>query len=443
MKIYEIVVCLRSGTSSKVALEIVEQNTKCHETLRFLCNPYIKTGLCHVKALHEDSLLCSDSQDTDYLVELLLEYFSSCGPDGNRAEKEDYAKTIYEYGPDDEDWKWFVELVATHGNSSAFGVGPQTLRKAGINVPSFGCQLGVKLQDVGSDSWLCTNGYRQHHWRITEKIDGTRRLFIKNKGKVEAYSRSGKKDDKLKHITDWFESKTIPDNRIYDCELVDGDMYDNWKEGYQSFELRAKSIGKAARKSSDNTSLIAICFDYYDFEKPHDNTVIRTIELKRIFRENQQDGPVRLVKIFGKMDGYERDKLDSTLKTVLDRGGEGLMLQELGSSYVFERTPNLIKVKRLEDYTGKIVKVVPGRIGTRLENLMSAILCEVDGCDSMVYVGTGLSDYDRELFAKYADELIGAKVEIEAFSKTINKDGKTSLCFPVFKRCHHKIFKES
>lgn len=436
MKIYETIFNVKQESSTKKVEQIIRDNSGCQEVLKYLCNPYIKTGLSHVKLLEEQDIQCSGRLDPDFITKLLVDYFSSCGQDGNRREKEEYALSLYSKGPGGNIWKWFVELVATHGNSSAFGVGPNTLKKVGIEVPSFGCQLGVKLSDISDESWLYTNEGKTQRWRISEKIDGTRRLFIKKNGIVEAYSRSGKQDVSLGHITSFFSQQRFPDNRIYDCELVDSKYFGK----VESFEVRAKSIGKAARKTGDKTSLIAICFDYFDFDKPQEDTVTRTRELKRLLGKEKPVEPVRLVNLFGRMDGYNPQLIDKIMQGVLDKGGEGLMLQELSSPYIFGRTPNLIKVKRLEEYTGTIVGFVSGRKGTRLENSIAAIICKVEGCTSQVSVGTGLSDYDRELFANNSKEFIGAEVEIEAFSKTIDKDGNTSLCFPVFKRCLSPIF---
>jgi len=191
--------------------------------------------------------------------------------------------------------------------------------------------------------------------------------------------------------------------------------------------------------------MIAICFDYYDFDSPMATTIDRTRQLKGIFKSLEQvephgDVPVRMVHTFSWMDGNQPEQLKEAMDNVLSQGGEGLMLQELSSPYVFERTDNLLKVKRLEEYEGEIIGFKRGRPGTRLEGSVAAIVCRIDGCDNEVRVGTGLSDLDRELFAKNRQELIGARVEVEAFSKTVNKDGLTSLCFPVFKRCLHDLF---
>lgn len=435
MKIYEMLSTLRAENSPKKNLKFLNENKECHDTIKYLLDPYIRTGIGGSLDLPGTP---RNSTDADELTKELIEYFSGCGKDGSKIEKESLATRTYLAGPNDKDWKWFVELIATHGNNTPFGVGWSTANKAGIKLVGFGCQLGVKLSDVDSSGWVQKDGDRLQRWRISEKIDGTRRLFIKRKGQVECYSRSGREDGKLLHINKIFMSDIFPTNCIYDCEVVDSEYFGK----VESFEVRAKSIGKAARKSGDKTSLIAICFDYYDFDKPDLTTLHRTRKLKQIFEKVDQKAPVRLVKMFGRMDGYEKDRLKELLDKVVDAGGEGLMLQELSSKYVFERTNNLLKVKRVEEYVGKIVGRVYGRKGTRVENKVASIVCEVEGCTQWVRVGSGLSDYDREIFTNHYEELEGSEVEIEAFSKTVSKGGKTSLCFPVFKRCRHKIFKE-
>jgi hypothetical protein len=433
MKIYEMMATLKEETGPKRALTFLNENTECHRTIKYLLDPYVRTGLGKLE-LHGKP---NGMKDPDELTIELLDYFSGCGKDGGRIAKESFATKAYLNGPDNDEWKWFVELIAAHGHT-AFGVGWSTAKKAGIEVAGFGCQLGVKLSDVGSDMWLHTNGERMQRWRISEKIDGTRRLFIKRNGQVECFSRSGREDGTLMHINSVFLSDNFPTNRIYDCEVVDSKYFGK----VDSFEVRAKSVGKAARKGGDKRSLIAICFDFYDFDRPELTTINRTRELKEIFKDTKQSSPVQIVKMFGRMDGYESQKLDDILASVLDAGGEGLMLQELSSQYVFERTSNLIKVKRLEEHLGRIVGRHMGRPGTRLEGKVAAIVCEVEGCTQWVRVGTGLSDLDREIFTEHYEELEGAEVEIEAFSKTVSKGGKTSLCFPVFKRCKHKLFEE-
>ena len=79
--------------------------------------------------------------------------------------------------------------------------------------------LAINLKDSTSDILA------GKLWRITEKIDGVRRLFYKDKnGKITSYTKTGKRDDWLGHIGLYLERKNFPADTIYDCELVDRDL---------------------------------------------------------------------------------------------------------------------------------------------------------------------------------------------------------------------------
>lgn len=432
MKIYEQMAYLKTQTSTKKALVFLNEYQESHPYIKYLLNPYVRTGLGGFELIGSPRGV----GDADELSNELLDYFSNCGKNGGRVNKESFAMKIFLQGPDNPDWKWFVELIATHGHT-AFGVGQNTARKAGIDIPGFGCQLGVKSSDIDNpEAWLQETNGRMQRWRISEKIDGTRRLFVKKDGQIECFSRSGREDGTLMHINATFNSDIFPDNRIYDCEIVDKEVFGK----VESFKVRAQSIGKASRKGGDKTSLIAICFDYYDFGQPELTTLNRTRGLIDIFDKVSPSSPVRLVRMLGRMDGYQQEKLQTILDQVLSEGGEGLMIQELSSKYVFERTQNLIKLKRLEEFKGHIVGRTIGRPGTRLEGKVAAIVCQVDGCTKWVSVGSGLNNAYIDIFTEHYRELEGAEVELEAFGRTTNKTGMTSLCFPVFKRCKHKLF---
>lgn len=430
MDVYKAFYHLKNETSPKRALAFIKEKECLHKYIQYLLDPYVRTG---VGSLNLNGVPANISNPNDLSIQL-VDYFSNIGKDGSRIAKESFATKIYLQGPNDDIWKWFVELLATKGGNSTFGVGWSTAIKAGIKLKGFGCQLGVKMSDV-KDGWIDGDGDKVHRWRISEKVDGTRRLFVKRNGQVECFSRSGREDGTLLHINKEFMSDRFPTNRIYDCEIVDKRYFGKVK----SFEVRAKSVGKAARQSGDKTSLIAICFDYYDFDSPNEITLQRTRELKSIFNDHDLKF-IQMVKLFGRIDGYEREKLNVILNNVLDNNGEGLMLQELSSTYVFDRTNYLLKVKRIEEYVGIVVGKIMGRKNTRLENSVSAIVCEVPGCTQWVRVGSGLSDCHRELFTNHYEDLKGSEIEIEAFSKTISKGGNVSLCFPVFKKCRHKLF---
>ena len=85
-------------------------------------------------------------------------------------------------------------------------------------IPKIGCMLGVKLGDSSAVAsgihtdrivWPCI---------VTEKLDGIRRILVKEKGICRVYSRSGHEDTGLYEIIG--DAAYLPDNTVYDGELL-------------------------------------------------------------------------------------------------------------------------------------------------------------------------------------------------------------------------------
>jgi len=269
-------------------------------------------------------------------------------------------------------------------------------------------------------------------WRVSEKIDGVRRLFYKSKtGRVFAYTRSGKEDKFLKHITSHLEPPWYPYDTVYDCELVDRDLYFSKAE---CFFLRTETAAKANQQYPDNKEdLMAICFDIFT---PGGLAIGRTrdLELKRLFSQQPLTDPVIMVPIFGTIYGEDTATLKNLMTQVQSYGGEGLMLMDMDVMYVPGRSKALVKIKRLEEYVGTLTDVELAAEGTKIAGGISALICIVDGCTVPVRVGTGLSNMQRFEIAHDLKKYIGRKLEIEAFSRSRDMRGNTSLSMPVFKR---------
>lgn len=86
------------------------------------------------------------------------------------------------------------------------------------------------------------------------------------------------------------------------------------------------------------------------------------------------------------------DHLQAELERILDIGGEGLMLRQPRSAYVFGRSTTLLKVKRFHDAEATVVGHEPGR--GRHKGRLGALLVEMAG-GTRFAVGTGLSDAQR------------------------------------------------
>lgn len=291
--------------------------------------------------------------------------------------------------------------------------------------------LGINLKDFNANDILFGK-----LWRITEKIDGVRRLFYKDKReKVSTYSRTGKRDTWLPHITSYLEQKYFPSDMVYDCELVDRKLYFSNSD---SFLLRTETTGKASQQFPDNKEdLAAICFDMFNPEGDVSTGEERHILLTKTFSRSSLNGPIFQVPCYGVLNGNDMITLSYLLKQVYAQNKEGLMLLNLDAPYISGRSKELLKVKRIEEFVGLVLDVEFGQKGTKIEGGISALICTVPGCTVPVRVGSGFTNEERKEFMNNSP--IGKSIEIDAFSKTKDKAGNISLSMPIFKKLRNEM----
>lgn len=286
--------------------------------------------------------------------------------------------------------------------------------------------LGINLKDYSANDIL--DGKK---WRITEKIDGVRRLFYKfDDGTVNCYTRSGKADPWLGHITSWLMRYNFPSGYIYDTEVVDADTYFSKKESYI---VRTTSAAKASQQFEKNKrDLIAICFDMVKPDGDLTTGEKRHKLLKETFATSREEDPIILVPCFGIIDGNEVATLSSLMDKITRHNREGLMLLNLDAPYIPGRSKELVKVKRAEEFIGQVLDIELAGADTKIAGGIAALICSVPECTVPVRVGSGFTEEERIFFANNSP--IGKYIEIEAFSKTRAKDGHISLSMPIFKR---------
>jgi len=268
-------------------------------------------------------------------------------------------------------------------------------------------------------------------WRMSEKIDGVRRLFYKDvNGNITAWSRTNHQDIWLTHIFEFLESPWFPVDTVYDCELVDRELY---FKNVPSFELRQISNAKASQQYPDNKQdLIAICFDIFRPGKDLRRAEERDIELYSLFNRGRNQDPMIRVPIFGNIYGADMTTLRKTMDSITCRGGEGVMLLDMNSTYIPGRTKSLLKVKQMREFLGRIIDVEMARPGTKIEGMVAAVICEVEGCTIPVRVGSGFTNDDR--IEMTINSPVGRYIEIDAFSYSKNRNGAVSLNLPIFKQ---------
>jgi len=268
-------------------------------------------------------------------------------------------------------------------------------------------------------------------WRISEKIDGVRRLFYKSAtNDISAWSRTNHEDIWLTHIHDYLNNPWFPSDTVYDCELVDRELY---LKHVPSFILRSVTNSKASQQYPDNKKdLMAICFDIFkpggDLRKGEE----RDAELYSIFNKTTSRDPMILVPMFGNVFGADSDIIYNTMDKVTARNGEGLMLLDMDSIYIPGRSAALLKVKRAQEFIGTVIDFEMARPGTKIEGMVAAVICTVEGCTIPVRVGSGFNNAER--IAMTYDSPIGKEIEIDAFSYSQDKRGAVSLNLPIFKQ---------
>lgn len=268
-------------------------------------------------------------------------------------------------------------------------------------------------------------------WRMSEKIDGVRRLFYKSETDgITAWSRTNHQDPWLTHIFEYLEAPWFPSNTVYDCELVDRALY---YKNVPSFVLRSNTNAKASQQFPDNKKdLMAVCFDIFtpggDLRRGQERDAV----LYSIFNGAGQKEPMIRVPIFGNVFGGDSELIDRTMAQVVAKNGEGLMLMDMNSLYIPGRSTSLIKIKRMIECTGMVTDFEMARPGTKIEGMVAAVICRVPGCTVPVRVGSGFNNAER--MAMVYNSPIGKEIEIDAFSYSTDKKGAISLNLPTFKQ---------
>lgn len=270
-------------------------------------------------------------------------------------------------------------------------------------------------------------------WRMSEKIDGVRRLIYKETPhKITAWSRTNHQDIWIEHILDAVRAPWFPSDTVYDCELVDRKMFFDHEK---SFILRTETNAKASQQYAENKKdLMAVCFDVFKPFGDMRTARERDALLYSLFNGSTSDSPIIRVPIFGNVYGYGSDMstIRKTMKSVTNRGGEGLMLLDMDSIYIPGRSRSLLKVKRVQEFVGRVIDIEIAKPETKIAGLVAAVICDVPGCTIPVRVGSGFNNAER--YEMLCDSPIGKDIEIEAFSYSRGKKGGVSLNLPIFKQ---------
>lgn len=430
-----------SSNNDKLALlKKYEHTLGLKEILKFIYNPYNKTGIAAAKLSKAGSLM-----DAEYLKEIewpeALAYFTThqTGSDSDLVFARAFISYINRaYGAD------AMRLAcAIVTQDLKIGITATSLNKVyGASfIPKTGCMLGTLFGDVPPHkiAWPCI---------VTEKLDGIRRVLVKENGVCRFYSRSGHEDTGLVEIAE--EAKYLPDNFVYDGELL---AIGNFKDCIAQRQATNSIANSKGRKTG-------LTFNVFDMV-PVDDFYAGVCKLRAIDRKIRLGATlmdesiqylderwVQLINAFGIYEDLQfikavpilglvksLDEVTPIVEQIWARGGEGVMLNTIEGPYEVKRSKCLLKVKHTEEHILPVVDAIEGT-GKYEDSLGALVVLYTDSCGRQSYlgVGSGFTDAQRKEIWDHPAKYHGRMVEIECFGESTNSAGSMSLNCPIFKR---------
>lgn len=254
---------------------------------------------------------------------------------------------------------------------------------------------------------------------LTTKLDGIRCIALKSDdGNVKFFTRQGKPILGLTELETSYE--IMPNGYAYDGELL-------LDEDLPSDELFRKTQ-KVVRKDGDKKNIKHILFDMISLVEFESGESILDYGKRRVILDSMfTDENIKITPVL--YSGSDKSMINFYLReAVLDKK-EGIMINKNDGLYKTKRTDDLLKVKVFHTVDLKVIGYGAGE--GKYKDMLGYLVVDYKG--NPLRVGSGLSDEERTILFRYADELVGRIVEVSYFEESQNEDGKLSLRFPVFK----------
>ncbi len=254
------------------------------------------------------------------------------------------------------------------------------------------------------------------------KYDGVRIVVTVDNSQVTIQTRNGK----ILNILSLKKSMAKQTDGVYDGELVMGD-------GLQVSRTRITGeVNRVLKGTSIDIEGYTFCiFDKVSLDDWY-RKKCTTDFFSRLLELNDQIIPDISIRIIRQNELNNQSDIESLFRDKLAMGYEGLILRYMHDPYIWDRGSALMKVKSIITATLVCSDTTEGR--GKYEGMIGALLCHgtIDDKSIVVHVGTGLSDYDRDL---PEEAYIGCKIEVE-YNDIVQAEGADhwSLFLPVFKR---------
>lgn len=269
---------------------------------------------------------------------------------------------------------------------------------------------------------------------LEPKLDGVRCITIVNyeNRTVEQYTRNGKLLENFSHITSALTTHIDDFGRSY---VLDGEIISS------SFQTLMKQVHR--KENVEATDAVLMLFDIVPLSEFQKGESVmgqrrRSNFLKSFKNTFDQTGCVGVIpQTEVDLDSFAGEmQFKAFSKEAIESGYEGILVKSPDAVYECKRSTSWLKVKPSLTVDLAIVALEEGT--GKNEGKLGALICEGHDQDKFirVYVGSGLTDEQREEIWGDKENVIGQIVEIKADCITQNQDADNvySLRFPRFER---------
>lgn len=414
-KIVNIVDRLKSTNSRKDKEQILAENKDnilLQKILKFVYNPYIRTGMCDKKLNKNVDKFGYTYTTISEVMEYLIK--NNTGQDIDIATVKVYLSYLCK-----EERNLATEIIT---KNLKMGITAKTINKVfgETFIPIFEVMRAKNLKEhinkvTGS-------------FTLTEKINGLRCIIIKHNNKIKFMSRQGHLLEGLGHIEKEL-AQVMPDSYVLDGELLHEDI-----DGLSSEELFNLTTSIVRAKDKDKSKIKFFVFDSLPYDefitgKSNKSYSTRRIKTYKILKNTKSIKTLRPFYI-----GTDLNEAYKLLDELSSQDKEGLMLNINNRKYESKRTDAILKVIKYNIADVKVAFVIEG--SNKNKNKLGSIVVGFTHQDRYYTseCGTGFSDQERIDFWNNPNMLIGKIVTIEYKGISKNRDGSYGLRNASWKR---------
>ena len=402
--------------SQKIKQDLIKNNYTpiMDYLLKIALNPFLTTKLNHIAILPEQPYIVDYDPYEKFqdLTKRLLE-----SPAANNKLREEAFELINCTSYDFDTRKMLLKVLTKSLN---IGIGAKLINK------------GIGKQIIPDPSLMLAQDDESeiNKWSkiiCEEKYDGVRIIAVVDGEEVKFFTRQFNEISRhyLSEIADsclyLIKKSGLKGSWFFDGELTDTNR--------KSVSGKVTKMLKGSPSDQIGDDLLFNIFDLEETSVLQDGKGFIPFEIRRdtlegVFEENTSTSLVLAESFLAK----EKEDIYTYYKSIIAKGGEGVILKNPEHVYECKRSKNWIKLKEVNDCDLVITGWYPGE-GKR-EGLIGGFICEDQSGKIKVRVGSGFSDEDLKEISKDPDSYISRICAVQYNVIISDKNDNWSLFLP-------------